>query len=59
MICGVAAIIAPTGALLWWLGNGAGVAFLALNWRYAGCSFGSLMPRGGASRAKAPAEGAP
>jgi TRAP-type uncharacterized transport system fused permease subunit len=34
MACGLVAIIAPTGALLWWIGNGVGVAFLALNWRY-------------------------
>jgi TRAP transporter 4TM/12TM fusion protein len=45
MLCGVVAIIAPTGALLWWLGNGVGVLFLALNWRYPVCSFSALMPR--------------
>lgn len=49
MICGVVAIVAPTGAPLWWIGNGAGVAFLALNWRYPAASFGSLLP-GGATR---------
>jgi hypothetical protein len=58
MICGVVAIVAPTGALLWWLGNGAGVAFLVLNSRYAAFSFGSLMP-GAASRRARSAESAP
>ena len=52
MICGVVAIIAPTGAMLWWLGNGVGVVFLALNWRFSGVSFGSLMP-GGAPKSSA------
>jgi TRAP transporter 4TM/12TM fusion protein len=52
MVCGVVAIVAPTGALLWWLGNGAGVAFLALNWRYAVVSFGSLVPGAAARAAK-------
>ncbi len=51
MICGVVAIIAPTGAMLWWLGNGTGVIFLALNWRFPVCSFGFLRP-GGAGRAR-------
>ncbi|WP_137046101.1 TRAP transporter fused permease subunit [Pseudolabrys sp. FHR47] len=46
MICGVAAIIAPTGSALWLAGNGVGVVFLALNWRYPAVSFGSLMPGG-------------
>lgn len=52
MICGVVAIIAPTGAMMWWLGNGVGVAFLALNWRYPVFSFGTLMPGGGKRVAK-------
>jgi len=46
MICGVVAIIAPTGATLWWLGNGIGVTFLALNWWFPAISFGSLRPGG-------------
>ena len=50
MMCGVVAIIAPTGELLWWLGNGVGVVFLLLNWRFPACSFGTLLP-GGAPRA--------
>ncbi len=54
LACGVVAIIAPTGALLWWLGNGVGVAFLALNWFYPAMSFGSWLP-GGAPRAAKPA----
>jgi TRAP transporter 4TM/12TM fusion protein len=56
MICGVVAIIAPTGAMLWWLGNGVGVVFLALNWRFPAVSFGTLMP-GGARRAPTSIEG--
>ena len=51
MLCGIVAIIAPTGDLLWWLGNGVGVGFLLLNWRFPACSFGTLMP-GGAPRAR-------
>ncbi|MEP7029347.1 MAG: TRAP transporter fused permease subunit [Pseudolabrys sp.] len=46
LACGVVAIIAPTGAMLWWLGNGIGVVFLALNWRFPVCSFGTLRPGG-------------
>ena len=53
LACGVVAIIAPTGAMLWWLGNGVGVIFLALNWRFPAASFGSLMP-GGAPESAAP-----
>jgi TRAP transporter 4TM/12TM fusion protein len=51
MCCGVVAIVAPTGALLWWAGNLAGCGFLALNWRFPAASFLSLTP-GGATRAK-------
>ena len=50
LACGVVAIIAPTGAMLWWLGISIGVGFLGLNWRFSAVSFGSLMP-GGAPRA--------
>jgi TRAP transporter 4TM/12TM fusion protein len=56
MACGVVAIVAPTGAMLWWLGNGVGVVFLALNWRFPAVSFGTLMP-GGAPRAPTSIEG--
>ena len=59
MLCGVVAIIAPTGALLWWVGNLGGVAFLALNWRFAAVSFNSLLPASVSSRPKAPTEAAP
>lgn len=52
MICGIVAIIAPTGAPLWWIGNGAGVLALALNWRFPVVSFGSLVPGGAARAAK-------
>jgi hypothetical protein len=52
MLCGVAAIIAPTASTLWLVGNGVGVIFLALNWRYPVMSFGSLMP-GGAPQPRA------
>jgi TRAP-type uncharacterized transport system fused permease subunit len=44
MLCGVVAIIAPTGAMLWWLGNGVGVVFLALNWRFPAVSLSTLIP---------------
>jgi len=46
MICGVVAIIAPTGSVLWLAGNGVGVAFLALNWFHPAVSFGTIMPGG-------------
>ena len=59
MLCGVAAIIAPTGALLWWVGNLAGVVFLVLNWRFAAVSLHSLLPGGPSSRPKPSPEGAP
>jgi len=58
MLCGIVAIVAPTGAMLWWLGNGAGVVFLALNWRYPAASFHALMT-GSALRATKSAGGAP
>jgi TRAP transporter 4TM/12TM fusion protein len=54
MICSVMAIVAPTGALLWWIGNGAGVAFLAINGRCPGMSFGFLAPRSMMSAAPPP-----
>jgi TRAP transporter 4TM/12TM fusion protein len=57
MACGLVAIIAPTGALLWWMGNGAGVLFLALNWHYPAISSGTLWP--GSAATKRPAEGPP
>ena len=56
LACGVVAIIAPTGAMLWWLGNGVGVVFLGLNWRFPAVSFGSLLPDG-ARRATKSTEG--
>jgi TRAP-type uncharacterized transport system fused permease subunit len=61
MICGLAAIVAPTGAPLWWAGNGVGVVFLALNWRYPAMSFGTLLPNRAPPVAaiEKPAEGAP
>ena len=53
MACGVVAIVMPTASPLWLIGNGVGVIFLALNWRYPAISFGTLMP-GGAPRAREP-----
>lgn len=53
MACGVLAIVTPTASPLWLIGNGVGVFFLALNWRYPAISFGTLMP-GGAPRAREP-----
>ena len=44
MGCGVVAIVAPTGALLWWVGNVAGCGFLALNWRFPAASFCRSCP---------------
>lgn len=44
MICGVVAIIAPTGAMLWWLGNGAAVVFLAFNWFIPAFTFSTFIP---------------
>jgi TRAP-type uncharacterized transport system fused permease subunit len=46
MACGVVAIVAPTASLPWWIGNGAGVLFLAVNWRYPAVSFSALIPGG-------------
>jgi TRAP-type uncharacterized transport system fused permease subunit len=59
MLCGVVAIIAPTGALLWWAGNLAGVLFVILNWRNPAVTFNSLLPGAVASRPKTSTEGAP
>jgi TRAP transporter 4TM/12TM fusion protein len=59
MLCGVAAIVAPTGALLWWAGNVAGIVFVALNWRFAAVTFNSLLPGSLSSRSKSSAEAAP
>ena len=56
MLCGLVAIVAPTGAMLWWLGNGVGVVFLALNWRYPACSLDFLIPGGAARIAKSVGE---
>ncbi|MGH6726874.1 MAG: TRAP transporter permease [Pseudolabrys sp.] len=58
MLCGLVAIVAPTGAAAWWIGNGAGVAFLALNWRFPAASFESLTP-GGAAQTTKSAGGSP
>jgi hypothetical protein len=52
MLCGMVAIIAPTGDLLWWLGNGIGSVFLLLNWRYPFVSLGKVVPVGAARTAK-------
>ena len=51
MLCGVVAIVAPTGSFWWWAGNGVGVAFLALNWRFTVFSLDSLLPSRGSARA--------
>jgi TRAP transporter 4TM/12TM fusion protein len=57
MICGAIAIVAPTGAPLWWAGCVFGAGFVALNWRYPVISSLSLVP-GRAARTKS-AGGAP
>jgi len=52
MVCGVVAIVAPTASLFWWIGNAAGVLFLAVNSRFPVVSLGALMPRRSRSVAK-------
>jgi TRAP transporter 4TM/12TM fusion protein len=44
MICGLAAILAPTGALWWDVAVSTAAAFLVLNWLTPKFSFGTLMP---------------
>jgi TRAP transporter 4TM/12TM fusion protein len=51
MICGAVAIVAPTGAPMWWTGCLAGAGFIVVNWRYPAISLQSLVP-GRAARAK-------
>ncbi len=57
MACGVVAIVSPTGSVWWWTGNVAGVAFLALNWRFPAVTFDTLLPQN--VRAAKSAEGSP
>jgi len=58
MACGVTAIVAPTGARLWYLGVGVAAVFLVLNWFFPRASFGTLTPRGWAAKgASAPDAG--
>ena len=52
MVCGVIAIVAPTASLFWWIGNAAGVIFLAVNSRFPVVSFGALTPWRSRSAAK-------
>jgi len=44
MACGLLAIVAPTGAMLWDLGIGVAAVFLTLNWLWPRFSFGTLIP---------------
>jgi TRAP transporter 4TM/12TM fusion protein len=44
MICGLAAILAPTGALWWDVAVSTAAVFLVLNWLTPKFSFGTLMP---------------
>jgi TRAP-type uncharacterized transport system fused permease subunit len=44
MACSLAAIVTPTGSMLWLIGTGTAVAFLTLNWMLPAFSFGTLMP---------------
>jgi TRAP transporter 4TM/12TM fusion protein len=39
MVCAVVAIIAPTASLLWIIGNGVGIAFLVVKWRFLSLGF--------------------
>lgn len=52
MLCGLIAIVAPTASLFWWIGNVAGVAFLALNTRFPAVSFSGLVPGRSSAAAK-------
>jgi TRAP transporter 4TM/12TM fusion protein len=45
MACGVAAIVAPTGSVLWEIGIGVAAVFLVLNWFWPRVSFGTLVPK--------------
>jgi TRAP transporter 4TM/12TM fusion protein len=53
MACGVIAIIAPTGSMMWDIGVGTAAAFLVLNWLSPRFSFGIFMPGGWAATAQA------
>jgi TRAP transporter 4TM/12TM fusion protein len=44
LLCGLVAIVSPTGALLWWLGNGIAALFLVLNWKFPAVSL--ALPAG-------------
>lgn len=44
LVCGVTAIISPTGHVLWWLGNGVAILFLLLNWKFP--AFSLALPAG-------------
>ena len=44
MACSLAAIVTPTGSMLWLIGTGTAVVFLTLNWMLPAFSFGTLMP---------------
>ncbi|MBM3529687.1 MAG: TRAP transporter fused permease subunit [Alphaproteobacteria bacterium] len=46
MACGVIAIVAPTGAMLWDIGVGVAAVFLLLNWFFPRFSFATLTPDG-------------
>ncbi|MDP2409330.1 MAG: TRAP transporter fused permease subunit [Pseudolabrys sp.] len=56
MACGAVAIVSPTASTYWLLGNGVGVLFLAMNWRFPAFSLGVLVPGGAARIAKSSGE---
>jgi TRAP-type uncharacterized transport system fused permease subunit len=43
LACGIAAILSPTGHLLWWIGNSVAGVFLLLNWRFPTFTAASLV----------------
>jgi hypothetical protein len=44
MACSLAAIVTPTGSMIWLIGSGTAIAFLTLNWMLPAFSVGTLMP---------------
>jgi TRAP transporter 4TM/12TM fusion protein len=59
MLCGVTAIVAPTGAPLWSAGIGIAIAFLILNWIWPRFSSGTLTPASWRARTNVPESGQP
>jgi hypothetical protein len=58
MMCGLVAILAPTGSFWWDIAVATAAIFLALNWFIPKFSFGTLIPGGWFGKA-APDTGKP